>query len=257
MQPASFLYDSFKQHFSTTLRTLCAGRGTHAEICAELGINRQQFAKYLSGNNIPSAFIIQKLVNYFDVSADLLFLNAHAKPRAGRMRPGVLPTPDVKEGFYLQYSARMIGERQYVAVSLWRIYQLQSSLLCRGQVPGTLNQQGRSTFSSYNGTITGFGSKFIMTASDAEETRLQLSVLSRQAFGPNDLISVSINSVGSEATTGEATLFRYIGAKVDLVDLLVNECGLFEPSGLNERSTTVWTTFCQQVAANTGSLSVR
>lgn len=257
MQPSSLVYDNFKRHFTATLRALCLGRGTHAEICDGLGINRQQFSKYLSGHNLPSAFIIQKFINYFDISADMFFLNPAGRRKLGYTPTGVVSVPDIKEGFYLEYAQRIIGQQQFIAISIWRIYRSHSSLLCRGQTPGAPNQQNKPTFDSYMGNIAAFGSKFVLTAYDANETRLQLSVLSRQTFGPNDLISVRINCMTNEAISGAATLFRYIGAKVDLVEMLVNECGLFELSALNERSRVVWTMFTQQVNSYSTALSVR
>lgn len=257
MLPSSLVYDNFKRHFSATLRALCTGRKTHAEICEGLGINRQQFSKYLAGHNLPSAFIIQKLVNYFDVSADVFFLSPSARRRMGRTRPRASSAPDLKEGFYLEYSQRVINQQQFVAISIWRIYQSHSSLVCRGQIPASPPRQSTPTFDSLLGNITAFGSKFILTAQDSDEARLRVCVLSRQTFGPNDLISMSINSTPNEAVAGAAALFRYIGTKIDLVETLVHECGLFEPSSLNERSAVVWSMFCQQISVFPMSLSMR
>ena len=55
------------KQFSENLRALCLKRGTIAVVCRDLGINRQQFNKYLSGASLPNAATLSKLSQYFDV----------------------------------------------------------------------------------------------------------------------------------------------------------------------------------------------
>lgn len=257
MQPTSLVYDNFKRHFSATLRQLCKTRGSYSEVCEGLGINRQQFSKYLSGNNLPSAFILQKIISYFGVSADVLFLNTGPGQRFAQPRLRVLSMPKLKEGFYLEYSQRFIAQQQFVAIGIWRIYQSQSSLLCRGQVPGHPGQQGKAMYESYTGSITSFGTKLLLTARDAEEARPYLCLLSPQTFGPNDLVSIGVKSESDDVMSGAATLFRYIGKSGDLPKLLTDECGLFDPATLNERSSVVWALFTQQIKMYSATLLVK
>jgi transcriptional regulator with XRE-family HTH domain len=55
------------KQFSENLRALCLKRGTIAEVCRDIEINRQQFNKYLSGASLPNPATMAKLAKYFAV----------------------------------------------------------------------------------------------------------------------------------------------------------------------------------------------
>jgi transcriptional regulator with XRE-family HTH domain len=63
--------------FSLNLRSLCAERGSIAQVCREIGINRQQFNRYLSGAGLPSAHNMRRIAKYFSLMEGDLF-EAHA-----------------------------------------------------------------------------------------------------------------------------------------------------------------------------------
>ncbi|MFK7940641.1 MAG: helix-turn-helix domain-containing protein [Roseovarius sp.] len=59
------------------LKFLCAEKPSVAMVCREIGINHQQFSKYLSGRSNPSAHNLRRIAHYFDVDeAQLLGGNA-------------------------------------------------------------------------------------------------------------------------------------------------------------------------------------
>lgn len=58
-------------HFRHNLRTLIEASGTIAEACRELDLNRQQMAKYLSGESLPSVPLLVKICDHFGVSTDI------------------------------------------------------------------------------------------------------------------------------------------------------------------------------------------
>ena len=58
--------------FSENLREICAEHGSIAQVCREIGINRQQFNRYLNGSGLPSAHNLRRIARYFDLTdADL------------------------------------------------------------------------------------------------------------------------------------------------------------------------------------------
>jgi transcriptional regulator with XRE-family HTH domain len=59
--------------FAANLRLLCSRQGSISQVCRKVGINRQQFNKYLSGRHIPSAENIRVIANYFGVGPELMF----------------------------------------------------------------------------------------------------------------------------------------------------------------------------------------
>ncbi len=56
------------------LRLLCTQRGTISAACRGLGINRQQFNKYLAGSSRPSPHNLWRICDYFDVDERDLML---------------------------------------------------------------------------------------------------------------------------------------------------------------------------------------
>jgi transcriptional regulator with XRE-family HTH domain len=61
--------DVAKGDFARNLRAACDARRSISDVCRDLGINRQQFNKYLSGASYPSAHNLRRICGYFD--ADL------------------------------------------------------------------------------------------------------------------------------------------------------------------------------------------
>ena len=58
-------------HFRLNLRQLINSGGSISEACRDLDINRQQMAKYLSGESLPSVPLLIKIANHYGVSADI------------------------------------------------------------------------------------------------------------------------------------------------------------------------------------------
>lgn len=61
------------ENFPENLRTLCEQVGTISEMCRKIGINRQQFNKYLAGTHAPSKNNLRAIADFFGLSADVLF----------------------------------------------------------------------------------------------------------------------------------------------------------------------------------------
>jgi len=59
--------------FAANLRLLCARQGSISQVCRQVGINRQQFNKYLSGRHIPSSENIRVIANHFGVGPEIMF----------------------------------------------------------------------------------------------------------------------------------------------------------------------------------------
>ena len=51
--------------FSANLRFLCERQGTISNLCRRIGLNRQQFNKYLSGSHLPSSQNLRLIANFF------------------------------------------------------------------------------------------------------------------------------------------------------------------------------------------------
>lgn len=58
--------------FSERLRRLCDRYGSYSQIARDLGVNRQQFARYLNGATMPRANMLHNIARYFGVEPEML-----------------------------------------------------------------------------------------------------------------------------------------------------------------------------------------
>ena len=65
--------------FAQNLRSLTEKNGSIAQVCRDLGMNRQQFNKYLSGTSLPAPVSLRKIAEYFNVDQRAMFDNADSK----------------------------------------------------------------------------------------------------------------------------------------------------------------------------------
>lgn len=91
------------RNFADNLRALCARHGSIAAVCSAMGMNRQQFNKYLAGSTLPNAPALERICSFFGVLPESLFLAPATDPtprlpeaasaallrmRASTLRPG-------------------------------------------------------------------------------------------------------------------------------------------------------------------------
>lgn len=58
---------SDQQNLSANLKHLCGHYSSVAEVCRRLGVNRQQFTKYLNGTSAPSLRNLRRITTFFGV----------------------------------------------------------------------------------------------------------------------------------------------------------------------------------------------
>ncbi len=61
--------------FADNLRRACLRYRTIAEICEGIGINRQQFNKYLSGSALPNPVTLERICKFLNIELGALFMN--------------------------------------------------------------------------------------------------------------------------------------------------------------------------------------
>jgi len=76
------------RNFADNLRALCARHGSIAAVCTAIGMNRQQFNKYLAGSTLPNAPALEKICGFFAVAPESLFQPPQAP---GMALPGGVP----------------------------------------------------------------------------------------------------------------------------------------------------------------------
>lgn len=71
------------EYLQANLRLLCSYVGSAAECSRKIGINRQQFSKYINGYSQPSMKSLRKICDYFGVDSDEIYLAMYELATAG------------------------------------------------------------------------------------------------------------------------------------------------------------------------------
>lgn len=245
-------FQNFKSHFSKTLKSLCGTKGSINMVCQGLGINRQQFAKYLSGSTLPSIYAVQRMAEYFEVEASIFF----APTTSLRAPPvvSVAKTPDVTPGFYLEYSGVTFGNNEALLVSAWKFYKSGTKIMCHGEVPATALQ---IDFVSYRGEIKTLGSALALSATATRNKGSGIwAVMSPFEAGPTDYKAISLRgaSAGKAQTIGSVSLFKYIGNAPDIVELVSSRCGTFQKEQFDAKMSQIWALLVQQASAREATI---
>lgn len=248
MTNATELFQRFKSQFTTTLRELCNQRGSVNQVCRDLGINRQQFSKYLSGTNLPSAFMLQRLIVYFSVEPSCFFLSKSSRPFRERYRQQKSDRlPDIPSGFYLEHTLVPQPRSEVLEVGLWRLDRSDIRFQCSGELPAVRIDR-KSVFDSFDGEIGLFGKSFKLSAECATTGRGVVYTLAHMPFAPNDLLGVRLASGEAEILPQcGPSLFRYVGLTVDVANVLQTQCGRKVEHDLNERSLAALTTIKEKL----------
>lgn len=231
------VFEQLKAQLTKSLRELCAKRGSINVVCRDLNINRQQFAKYLSGTNLPSTFVIQRLALYFAVDPSIFFTDSHRRHRnlnGGAIR--LEASPDLAEGFYLEHT---LCSSDCLAVGLWRFDRYDSRMYCHGEVPRARDGH-KSSFESFSGQIASSQRQQQLIASSQCGSNSVILALKPFELGGNDLIAVRTTLLAKDdVLQSTPSLLRYIGTKIDIAKCLTTQCGLMKLSELDERSAKI------------------
>lgn len=97
-------------NFAANLSILCSYRPSIAETCRKIGVNRQQFNKYLSGQTHPSRRNMRKICDFFGVTESEILL----EPAQFEQMIVVRRKPDVmqKLSLPLRHLDRIYGQSQ-------------------------------------------------------------------------------------------------------------------------------------------------
>ena len=101
--------------FGRRLKELCDAKGAYSEIARDLGINRQQFARYINGSSMPRDALIRKMAQYFEVEISEFFHEPSNSDEAPLNHPLALAIRDmVSEIDYERISRRELPDGLYM-----------------------------------------------------------------------------------------------------------------------------------------------
>lgn len=247
-------FQIFKENFSKTLKTLCKSKGSINQVCIELGVNRQQFAKYLSGSTLPSIYVVQRMADYFEVDSSIFFISRtidNSQPVIAAATP-----PSFMPGYYLEYSGVPSDSNESLLISAWSFYRRGAHILCVGEVPMSAQ---RKEFLSYRGEVKALGAALALNATMPKSSEAGIwAVMTPFEAGPTDYKAVTLRCMlGRNAEpVGSVSLFRYVGQEPDLVDLVATRCGLFPKDKFSSKMAQIWSLLIQQASVRDTTMAL-
>ncbi|WP_037253915.1 helix-turn-helix transcriptional regulator [Roseobacter sp. SK209-2-6] len=171
-------------NFSENLRLLCAEHGSISQICREIGINRQQFNRYLNGSSMPSAHNLRRIARHFDLSEKQLFGDPAELDEILRSEDHLIGE-STSDSFLAPYRGQQKNLRRYLGfyhshfctpswegkifVSLVRVSEKDGYVTCRSYENAVSVDKSIRQVSRYDGLVTMRGNRIYVT--EHERTR--------------------------------------------------------------------------------------
>jgi transcriptional regulator with XRE-family HTH domain len=196
--------------FANNLRRLTEKKGAIAQVCRDLGMNRQQFNKYLSGTTLPSPQTLRKLADYFGVNQRAMFSPVEAPhqlpgleqldSRIAKALLGILSGSthtQFREGCYMIYYP-WLGSPKEIMRAVMVVFKVGEQTLFRRYTRLAAGDRVRvsGSFSRHEGIIIeNMGRVFLLAKNMRGAGELSL-----QSFG-------SSTTVSNEIISGLALIF--------------------------------------------------
>ena len=191
--------------FGAHLRALCAQKASASHVARELGINRQQFARYLNGTSIPRAGLIDQIAKYFDISVGQLFGSSASEPIAplniplkdrsdfenlGTMFDTQISERDLPSGIHQGYKISQVLEGKCL-VQLVRIYRSDGKTKAKRVMPVSIRDHLPmiSGHRTRHGTFYKYQNQIIKFDIDPVSEDFSLTSYSQKSTYNKDLIS--------------------------------------------------------------------
>lgn len=246
--------DNLMSGFSDNLRLLCSFERSVSEVCRRIGINRQQFNKYLNGTSTPSAYNLRLISEYFGVKSATLMLS-HAEFCAGlaadaprssaesRRSDPVLAMIDRAVprgqhelrkylGFYHSHFYSL-SWRGYIIRSLINIYENGGRVFSRGIERLRDPTTGERYVFKYDGVVGLHANRIFvvefesLTHAAIANTILCPAYRSHVAMLPG--LTMGASSRTSRDPAASRVVYQYLGKTVDY-RVALRACGAFLPS---------------------------
>lgn len=244
-----------KSDLGKNVRYLCSRYRSISEVCRQLDINRQQFNRYLSGQQTPSLYTLARISEFFEVGLDEIQLPHDAfrarissqaasaddakipkalLERAKHMLLKPMPQIGDYEGYYHRYYYSF-AYRGLVIRTLLRIWKDGSVYLSRHverisrfdapvSLPATFKYDGVVLYLS--------GRLFLLECETLLDSTISQAILTPVTRPGTRLLSgvqcAITTGTGNEPTCTRVVL-EYLGKNVELRGAM-KKCGLYDPA---------------------------
>ncbi|RKF17111.1 XRE family transcriptional regulator [Roseovarius spongiae] len=242
--------------FPANLACACSQLPSIAEVCRRIGINRQQFNKYLAGSVRPSRHNMRRICDFFGVTESELLIDPARFADLVSLRKTAPATPALRghlaaverlhglsgemtryTGWYFRYFYTF-GYPGLITRSLAVIAEKDGRHLWKNIETGAVPDLGREKFvGKYEGMAFHLGHRVHIVEYDAlnASSITQLMLYPSYTQHPDHLRGVQTGGSmrRGRKPAASAVMLEYLGARIDLRRALAR-CGMFEPDDIDD-----------------------
>lgn len=237
------------------LRLLCSYHKSIAEVCRQLGVNRSQFNRYLSGDTFPSLRLMRRICDFFGIEESELLMphgqfselirlkpkgsGVHAERNlvsaiADDVRMASRNALDPYAGYYFTYYNSM-SHPGLVLRSLTHLYRTPFGMNIKSVE--TVGRPGDRKFTcKYEGACFVLGDRIFMTVMEMLTRNEVMQIVLYPNYNNRiRLLTGIVSGVAARAPRPPAAsqiVFQYMGDKLDLRKSM-RLCGLFDPDSVD------------------------
>ncbi|MEO1110135.1 MAG: helix-turn-helix transcriptional regulator [Pseudomonadota bacterium] len=241
--------------FAANLRLLTGYRPSISAVCRDLGISRQQFTKYLAGQNLPSVRNLRKISDYFGVEETEILMPVSAfkkvialnPPRSelsdplqafvtGSLRSEANTRTELKKFLGYYYSHFRIAEApNQIVRSLLCIYESDGAILTKNIERYPNETDGAATTLKYDGVALYNAERlFIYERETTTGTRIWQTVVYANNLTHTTFLSGLTMGIATETIRDIAcyrVVYEFLGTKVNN-RMALRGCGTFDLDSL-------------------------
>lgn len=231
--------------FGDNLRVLCSTYSSVAGLCRELGVNRTQFNRYLSGESFPRPDVLHQICRFFDVDARILLEPvADLKPTSFDLlnhpvlegyfgsAPVFVPEELFPNGFYRFVRRSFIDDAQFV-IGLVYVHRDGGYTFLRGFEPReAMRSQGLSTNAhnrEYRGLVMRQEEGVMAIVSHRDSLACSFNFLTPETSFQSNLWEGYASRTVREKVTGRRVarmVYEHIGRNTTLILQTARQSGL-------------------------------
>jgi transcriptional regulator with XRE-family HTH domain len=243
--------------FATNLSYACSLLPSISEVCRRIGINRQQFNKYLAGSVRPSRHNMRRICDFFGVTESEILLDvARFSPlislRKSPLRASDLPKHltaieslhrmsgelDRYTGWYFRYFYTF-GYPGRITCSLAVISEQDGRHLWKNiERPGNEDLTIERLVGKYEGLAFHLGHRIYIVEYDVMNTGSITQLMLYPSYSPRPAYLRGVQTGGSmrrgRKPAASAVVLEYLGEDIDHRRALAR-CGIFDPSNIDDR----------------------